>query len=51
VYLREASRNDRLRTKRAGFMAARYEEAVRLCEDCPHLDFGLIEVREVDELD
>lgn len=27
-----------------------YEDAVRLCEDCPHLDFGLIEVREIDEL-
>jgi hypothetical protein len=31
--------------------AADYEEAVRLCEECPHLDFGVIEVRQVDELD
>src|SRR5688572_19608536 len=25
-----------------------YDEAVRLCNDCPHLDFGSIEIREVD---
>lgn len=25
-----------------------YEDAVRLCADCPHLEFGSIEVREVD---
>lgn len=30
--------------------AADYDEAVKLCEDCPHLEFGPIEVREVDEL-
>lgn len=27
--------------------AATYEEAVELCKDCPHLDFGAIEIREV----
>ena len=25
-----------------------YDDAVRLCNDCPHLDFGSIEIREVD---
>jgi hypothetical protein len=30
------------------FDAASYDEAVRLCQDCPHLDFGSIEIREVD---
>ena len=28
--------------------AAGYDEAVRRVEDCPHLDFGSIEVREID---
>jgi hypothetical protein len=28
--------------------AASYEEVVALSEDCPHLDFGSIEIREVD---
>ena len=27
--------------------AESYDEAVELCKDCPHLDFGTIEVREV----
>ncbi len=27
--------------------AASYDEAQRLCADCPHLDFGAIEVREI----
>jgi hypothetical protein len=27
--------------------AASYDEVVELCQDCPHLDFGTIEVREV----
>jgi hypothetical protein len=27
--------------------AANYEEVVALCRDCPHLDFGTIEIREV----
>jgi hypothetical protein len=27
--------------------AANYEEIVELCKDCPHLDFGTIEIREV----
>lgn len=30
--------------------AADYDEAVRLAESCPHLDFGRIEVRQVHEL-
>ena len=25
-----------------------YDEVVRLCGDCPHLDFGSIEIREVE---
>ncbi|MEZ5286110.1 MAG: YciI family protein [Vicinamibacterales bacterium] len=28
--------------------AASYDEAVALCGDCPHLDFGTIEIREVE---
>jgi hypothetical protein len=28
--------------------AASYEEAAALCSDCPHLDFGAIEIREVE---
>jgi hypothetical protein len=28
--------------------AASYDEAVALCRDCPHLDFGAIEIREVE---
>lgn len=28
--------------------AGSYEEVVRLCEDCPHLEFGSIEIREVE---
>jgi hypothetical protein len=28
--------------------AADYDAAVRLCQDSPHLDFGSIEIREVD---
>jgi hypothetical protein len=28
--------------------AASYDEAVALSEDCPHLDFGAIEIREVE---
>jgi hypothetical protein len=28
--------------------AASYEEVVELSKDCPHLDFGSIEIREVD---
>jgi hypothetical protein len=27
--------------------AGSYEEVVALCQDCPHLDFGTIEIREV----
>lgn len=27
--------------------AASYEEVVELCKDCPHLEFGSIEIREV----
>ena len=27
--------------------AADYDEVVALCRDCPHLDFGTIEIREV----
>ncbi len=36
-----------------GFMtidARDYEEAVRLCRDHPHLDFGSIEIRAVDSM-
>jgi hypothetical protein len=25
-----------------------YDEAVALCHDCPHLDFGTIEIREIE---
>lgn len=28
--------------------AASYDEVVALCRDCPHLDFGAIEIREVE---
>lgn len=28
--------------------AASYDEIVELCKDCPHLDFGTIEIREVE---
>jgi len=28
--------------------AASYEEAAELCKDCPHLDFGVIEIREIE---
>jgi hypothetical protein len=28
--------------------AASYDETVALCQDCPHLDFGAIEVREIE---
>ncbi|HEX7151286.1 MAG TPA: YciI family protein [Thermoanaerobaculia bacterium] len=28
--------------------AADYDEAVRLAGDCPHLDFGSIEIREIE---
>jgi hypothetical protein len=28
--------------------AASYDEVVRLCRDCPHLEFGPIEIREVE---
>lgn len=27
--------------------AANYDEVVELCKDCPHLDFGAIEIRQV----
>jgi hypothetical protein len=27
--------------------AASYDEVQRLCADCPHLDFGTIEIREI----
>jgi hypothetical protein len=27
-----------------------YDEAVQLASDCPHLDFGWIELREVHEM-
>ena len=30
--------------------AGSYDEAVRICADCPHLDFGSIEVREVQQV-
>jgi hypothetical protein len=29
--------------------AASYDEAVRLSESCPHLDFGWIQIREIEE--
>ncbi|HVR44173.1 MAG TPA: YciI family protein [Thermoanaerobaculia bacterium] len=31
-------------------LAADYDEAVELSKDCPHLDFGSIEIRKIDEL-
>jgi hypothetical protein len=30
--------------------AETYEDAIELCRDCPHLDFGTIEVRQVQKL-
>ncbi len=30
--------------------ASGYDEAERLCRDCPHLEFGRIEIREIDEV-
>jgi hypothetical protein len=30
--------------------AESYEDAVSLCRDCPHLDFGAIEVRRIQKL-
>jgi len=36
-----------------GFMvvdANNYDEVVRLCHDSPHLEFGSIEIREIEEL-
>lgn len=30
--------------------ASSYDEAVALSRDCPHLDFGAIEIRRIDEL-
>ncbi len=30
--------------------AASYDEAETLCRDCPHLDFGRIEIRAIDEV-
>ena len=30
--------------------APSYDEAAALCEDCPHLDFGTIHLREVDDV-
>lgn len=30
--------------------AETYEDAVELCRDCPHLDFGAIEVRRVEKM-
>jgi len=27
-----------------------YDHAVELCRDCPHLDFGTIEIRQVDKV-
>lgn len=36
-----------------GFMiieARDYDEAVRLCKDHPHLDFGSIEIREIENM-
>lgn len=32
------------------FRAASYEDALELISDCPHLDFGRIEVRQVDPM-
>jgi hypothetical protein len=28
--------------------ASSYDDAVALCQDCPHLDFGTIEIREIE---
>ena len=30
--------------------AASYEEAVQLSQGCPHLDFGVVEIREVEQV-
>jgi len=30
--------------------AASYDDAIRKCQDCPHLDFGSIEIREVEKM-
>ena len=31
--------------------AADYDEAVKICEDCPHLEYaGTIEIREIDDI-
>lgn len=30
--------------------AASYDDAVDLCRDCPHVDFGAIEVRRIDRI-
>ena len=30
--------------------AADYDDAIRICRDCPHLDFGSIEIREVHQM-
>lgn len=30
--------------------AANYDEALEICQGCPHLDYGRIEVREIDEV-
>jgi hypothetical protein len=27
-----------------------YEEAVELCRDCPHLEYGIVEIRRVDKM-
>ncbi len=37
----------------AGFFilkADSYEEAASMCEDCPHLDFGTIQIRQIDDI-
>jgi hypothetical protein len=28
--------------------AATYDDVIALCQDCPHLDFGTIEIREIE---
>jgi hypothetical protein len=30
--------------------ASDYDEAVRICGDCPHLDFGSIEIRQIHQV-
>jgi len=32
------------------FHAANFEEAVEICGDCPHLQFGTIEVRKIEKM-